>query len=373
MASTNQTIVDPRFPDELRRRRQQAGLSLRGLAALVHHGKSLLHQLETGRTRPAVDVAARLDAALHAEGALAALVAVAPPEDERISYAVRHPRRVDPATVDELAGLLAAHRRLEDSLGAGAVLPTVRSQLDLVTALVRETNGALRPRLLDVAAQWAQFAGWLHAAGDRAALAAGWYRTALDWGAEAGSTDMVATVLSLRGHLAWAARRPGPLIDLSAAALRQPTTPGVRAVAAQQQARGHALAGQAEATVDLLDRARDLLDAARAEPDREPPWLYFHSPAYLSMQTGLAHRLLGRDEPAVELLAAGLARLPAETVGAAWTGPYLLHLAAGLTALRELDAARQAYERALTIGRATRTRSLTDQAETGLRELPEGT
>ncbi|WP_428963921.1 helix-turn-helix domain-containing protein [Micromonospora fluostatini] len=369
MSARDRTVFDPRFPGELRRRRELAGLSLRRLAGIVHHGKSLLHQLESGRTRPAADVAARLDAALDAGGALAALVTVVPAGDERIAYAARHPRRTDAATVRALAALLAAHRRLEDSLGAAALLPAVRSQLDLVTALTVEATGALRPGLLDVAAQWAQFGGWLHAADGRSALAAHWYAAASDWGTEAGNADMIATVLSMRGHLAWSARRVGPLIDLSAAARRQPASPGVRAIAAQQQARGYALAGRATATVGLLNHAADLLDAARADPGREPDWIYFHCPAYLTMQTGLAYRLLGRNGSAVDRLRAGLDGLPPEAVGAAWTGPYLLHLAAALTEVGEADPARDAYAQALGIGRATRTRALVDRAEAGLRAV----
>ncbi|WP_281191042.1 helix-turn-helix domain-containing protein [Micromonospora citrea] len=72
------TVVDPRFAAELRRLRKAGGMSLRQLASLVNHGKSLIHQLETGQTKPTVGVAARLDEALAAQGALARLVADAP-------------------------------------------------------------------------------------------------------------------------------------------------------------------------------------------------------------------------------------------------------------------------------------------------------
>ena len=37
---------------------------MRELAALVHHGKSYVHELETGHKRPTTDVARRLDDAL---------------------------------------------------------------------------------------------------------------------------------------------------------------------------------------------------------------------------------------------------------------------------------------------------------------------
>ena len=60
------------FHCELRRLRTERGLSIRALAALVHHGKSYLHELETGQKVPSTAVARRLDQALAAGGRLAA-------------------------------------------------------------------------------------------------------------------------------------------------------------------------------------------------------------------------------------------------------------------------------------------------------------
>ncbi|MFI6819790.1 hypothetical protein ACIBJE_02410 [Micromonospora sp. NPDC050187] len=270
---------------------------------------------------------------------------------------------MDLATLRTLSQLLAAHRRLEDTLGATSLLPTIRTQLDLVTTLVAEAGSALRPQVVDLAAQWAQFGGWLYAASDRRRLAGRWYGTALEWGTEAGNADMIATVLSMRGHLAWSEWRAGPLIALSVAAVRQPASPGVRAIATQQQARGHALVGEADPVIDLLDRAVDLSEAASLAPDREPPWIYFHSAAYLAMQRGLAYRLIGRNAEAIECLRLGLTGLPEESAGAAWTGPYLLRLAAALADTGEVGEAFDVYERVATLGRATRTVGLVDQAE----------
>ncbi|RGC66954.1 Helix-turn-helix protein [Micromonospora sp. MW-13] len=358
-------ITDGRFGAELRRLRMSAGLSLRQLAPLVLSSRGHLHDLETGRRRPTVELAARLDDVLDASGFLSGMLhpSPAPRDPERLAYAARHPRRVDPATLHILAELLAAHRRLEDTLGSTPLLPTIRTQLDLVTTLVVEVAGALRPQVVDLAAQWAQFGGWLFAAGDRRRVASRWYGTALEWGTEAGNADMIATALSMRGHLAWSERRSGPLIGLSAAAVRQPASPGVRAIAAQQQARGHALIGEAEAVTDLLDQAVELNEAASQAPDREPPWIYFHSAAYLAMQRGLAYRLLGWDAQAIEHLRLGLAGLPAESAGAAWTGPYLLRLAAALADTGDVGEALGVYERVQSLGHATRTISLVDQAE----------
>lgn len=364
-------IVDPRFGAELRRLRTVAGISLRQLAPLVLSSRGHLHDIEIGRRRPTVDLAQRLDDALNAAGHLARLVRPAPAsgDPDRLAYIRQHPRSVDPATLDALTDILAAHRRLEDTVGAAAVLPAVRAQLDLITTLTADTRCRQRPRLVDLAAQWAQFGGWLHAVVDQPRLATRWYTTALAWGTEAGNTDMVATAMSMRGHLAWQARRPGPLIRLSAEALRQPASPGVRAIAAQQQARGHALLGEASAAIGLLDQAVDLATQAAENPDREPPWVYFHSLFYLQMQRGLTYRLLGDHNQAIEHIRAGLDGLPPYATGAAWTGPYLLILAATLAEIGDVGAALEAYSRAAAIGRATGTTALASQAETAADRL----
>ncbi|GHJ16901.1 hypothetical protein TPA0908_48960 [Micromonospora sp. AKA38] len=344
---------------------------MRQLAPLVLSSRGHLHDLETGRRQPTIDLATRLDTALGADGLLSGMrrPVASSADPERLAYVARHPRRIDPATLHALADSLTAHRRLEDTLGSTSLLPTIRAQLDMMITLVTETAGVLRPQVVDVAAQWAQFGGWLYAASDQRRLAGRWYGTALEWGTEAGNPDMVATVLSLRGHLAWSERRADAVVDLSAAAARQPASPGVRAIATQQQARGHALTGETSAAIALLDRAAELHEAAGRAPDREPPWIYFHSPAYLTMQRGLAYRLLGRDADAIDHLRRGLAGLPAESASAAWTGPYLLRLAAALADTGDADEAFDIYERVRILGRVTRTATLIDQAEAAVRTL----
>ncbi|MFL4952718.1 helix-turn-helix domain-containing protein [Streptomyces sp. MMS24-I31] len=69
----------PSFPQQLRRRRQQRGLSLADLARQTHYSKGYLSKIETGAKRATVDVARRCDQILGAEGALLRLVREQPP------------------------------------------------------------------------------------------------------------------------------------------------------------------------------------------------------------------------------------------------------------------------------------------------------
>ncbi|MFI0809400.1 nSTAND1 domain-containing NTPase [Streptomyces echinatus] len=69
----------PSFPAQLRRLRQQRGLSLADLARQTHYSKGYLSKIETGAKRATVDVARRCDQILDAEGELLRLVAAPRP------------------------------------------------------------------------------------------------------------------------------------------------------------------------------------------------------------------------------------------------------------------------------------------------------
>ncbi|MEV6845406.1 helix-turn-helix transcriptional regulator [Actinoplanes sp. NPDC051411] len=297
--------------ERLRAARRAAGLSLRELAAQVHYSRGYLHDLETGRRKPTPETAARLGVALGADLILSE-------EDDRLAWTIAHPDHPEPGAADHLSVILGGLRRLEDTTSAAAVLPPVLAHVDLVSSLADQVPDRDRLGVVDQLGQWEQFAGWLHAASGDPQAATEHYGRALNAALEANRPDLAATALSMRGHLAWQARRPGPLLSLTEAALRQAVGPAVRLVAMQQLARGHALAGQ----VAEADRAMARADHLADHVTEVPPWMYFHDRAYLEMQRGLVLALLGRPEAAAEAIAAGLAALEPERAGAAWTDQY---------------------------------------------------
>nr|WP_319128330.1 helix-turn-helix domain-containing protein [Streptomyces europaeiscabiei] len=69
------------FPAQLRRLRQERGLSLTDLARRTHYSKGYLSKIETGAKRATVDVARLCDQVLRADGELLRLVQQAPPRD----------------------------------------------------------------------------------------------------------------------------------------------------------------------------------------------------------------------------------------------------------------------------------------------------
>jgi hypothetical protein len=70
--------------------------------------------------------------------------------------------------------------------------------------------------------------------------------------------------------------------------MRKRVTPGVQGMAAQMEARGHALAGDASPARSLLDEAQALIDRAASRPEDEPPWMYFYGENWFRLQRGMA-------------------------------------------------------------------------------------
>ncbi|WP_171843072.1 helix-turn-helix domain-containing protein [Carbonactinospora thermoautotrophica] len=365
-----------RFGDEMRRLMAEQGVSLRGLAKRVHYDVGYLSKVANGRKPPSAELATALDAALDADGALTALAGTRlpgatldPDAEDRLRQAVQHPSRVDAAVVDSLAVTLAAQRRLEDAIGSVPLVDPVTAQLTVIEDLVRDARGPLRPKVLDVAAQWAQFCGWLYEANDRFAPARAWFDRATEWAIEAGNADMVATVLTFQGSLAWRAGHVGSVIGLSQAALRDRNVyPGQRAFAAMQEARGHAMAGDGDAADRAIDTALDLLGLATERPEDAPPWLYFHSENFFTLQRGLTYRYLGRHDrarngQAVAWLTAGLDGLPADQRRAEWAGEFVYHLAVAHEQADEPEQACAVAAEAADIARQTRAIRLRAQLQ----------
>ncbi|WP_038843469.1 helix-turn-helix domain-containing protein [Salinispora arenicola] len=374
MPPRTRTIVDPRFAADLRQRREARGLTLRQLGMAVSYGKSLLHQLETGQSRPTVDVAVRLDDALAADGHLAALVADMPTTSERAAYAAQHPRRVDQGAVDALSDLLANYRRLEDAVGSALVVSPVRAQLDTVVTLLREARHHVRPAVVDMAAQWAQFGGWLGIAIGDDEAATMWLGRALQWATEAGNRDLIAAVLSFQGHQAEGHGDLSSMIALSGAARRdEGVHTALRAYSAGQGARGLAMAdAHPREVTGLLSEAADLAEQAAGQP--LSPWGYWYTPAFFAVQQGIVWRYLGAQDDrandrALRLLTAGIAGASEDARGSDWHGRHLVHLAVAHQQAGDTSTARSVLDEARAIADATASLPLAGQVTEAVRRL----
>ena len=353
------------FSDVLRRISDERGLSVRQVAELVNHSKSVVGAWRTGKAIPSAAEAERIDTILGAGGLLAAAARMpgANGTSDRVARVAASPRTVDAAAVTALTGALANMRRLEDSIGAERLIVVTAEPLRLVDELADEARGEIRHDVVDLAGQWEQFAGWLRAATGRHDMARQRYARSLEHATEVGNENLVATALSMRGNLAWMARRPGAVVGLSAAAANHADSPGLLAMAAQQEARGHALLGEEDDVDRLFDRAEELMAAAADRADREPPWIYFYTPGYLRMQRGLAYRILGRDHDAIAELRGGLGELDPAVVGSEFVAQYKLALAEAHHAVGDEDVAGQLVDEVRALADLTGSARLSSDVE----------
>jgi transcriptional regulator with XRE-family HTH domain len=315
------------FGQGLRRLRKDAGLSQPRLARLVPISQPTLSHYENDNRPVPPDVAERLDELLNAGGELLSLQAPTalhgPDIDrDRLAYVGRDPRRVDAATLEALADVLASTRRLEDMIGSAPVLQPVRGHLCFVEQLAAEAHGSIRQAVVDQAGQWAQYIGWLHTALERYDQANQWFSRSLEWSIEAQDDDLAATVWSFKGHVAWLRGEVGSTIGLTQVARRYRNIySGQTAYDALQEARGHAATGDAYTVERLVDEAQELAALALAELPGAPPWHYYRSPAFWDLERGRALYQV-RPAKAVDLLTAGLAALPTDQESADWVGAY---------------------------------------------------
>ena len=363
------------FGEKMRALLAERGISLHKLAKRLPANQGYLSRVARDLKPPSPEMAKRIDTALGAGGELAALRPASPlratlngrftPDDEdRLLAAARAPRRHDPGVIDALSTVLDGQRRTEDAVGSAPLLQPVTAQLAVVEDLVRDARGDLRPDVVRIGSQWAQFAAWLHANLGRLPKARRLYGTALEMATEVDDADMIATALNMQGHAAWLEGKVGPMLGLSQAAQRDArASAGVRALAAQQEARARALMGDAEMTDRKMDEAHELTLAAAARPGDEPPWIYFFNPDMLTMQRARAYLYLpDRQAEAVELLTAGLAGLAEELRRAEWAAFYLVDLARAFRALHEEAEVRRIAEEIESIARQIGSKRLAEYA-----------
>jgi tetratricopeptide (TPR) repeat protein len=256
-------------------------------------------------------------------GASSSIFSLNSDETDRLAHVSNDPRQIDRAALKSLVTIRQESRRLEDVIGAAPLLSAVRARLILFEHLVVEARGPLRQRVGLLGSRYARFTAWLHSSANQPNKAHAYYDRATEWGLEADDQNMVATALSMKGYMAYRPNQLGPMLGLSEADGRHKrASPGVRSLAAQQEARAHASLGNGNSCDRKLDTATMLAERAAARPDREPPWVYFFSPDYLVMQRGRAYHYLGRYQQAEELPSAGLGALPPEIRNAEWALTY---------------------------------------------------
>ena len=253
-------------------------------------------------------------------------------DEERIIQAVRRPMRVDRSVVTPLAKILAAQRETEDVIGSAPLIKPVTGQLAMLEDLVKESRGPGRPEVIDIAAQWAEYSGWLYTSTGHWQDARAWFDRTSEWATESGNQTLVATSLSFKGHMAFLLGQIGPMIGLTQAALRvSDSWVGQRAYDAHQLARGLAMTGDSEEAVRAVEEGRSLALIAHERSDEKPPWIYYYTLPFYALERGFVYRFLGRDNStynneAIASLTAALNDI-GDARSSEWAVEYVYHLA----------------------------------------------
>ncbi|WP_228976008.1 helix-turn-helix transcriptional regulator [Streptomyces sp. DH12] len=305
------------FADVARRALRDKGFSLRAAARAANYDPAYLSRVLNGRQRPSAALARALDGLLEADGALAGIL----PDDDgqaRLSRAATHPSRLDPGAVEALAGVLAAYRRLDDTVTPRTVIPATLAQAREVVRLLKGARGPHRDRLAEVASEFVQFGGWLLAQNRQDQEAARLLGQAVELADETGNGTLAAQALNFRGYLARRQGRPrGVARWYSAAAFTPGAHPAQRLGDMLQAAAGLAELGETDDALRMVENAERLTDEAAALPP--PDTAYWLTPEFNRLNMGLASLGLGRYGDAVDHITAGLAGLPPELRDAPWT------------------------------------------------------
>jgi transcriptional regulator with XRE-family HTH domain len=350
--------VDPRFPDRMRELLEQRGVSYRVLAARIFHAKSYVYDLATGRKSPTPEVAKRIDDALDAGGALAALVRVGPAAaaGDEID-ALELGRRV--AASDLSAETL---QRLEDAVDELAsrysstppdlLLPQVRQHLAYVSRLieVRKTLGQHR-RLL-VAGGWLSLLGaTVHIDLHQRVAGRADLGVARQLAEHADHPEILGWVLETRAWDALTAGRYRRAAELSQQAQAvAPCGSSAYIQATAQEGRAWARIGDAGRTRDALNRTAAL--ASPLTPPDRPEHHYRYDPGKALAYTATTLSWVG-DPTAEEYARAVVAELDAPDAVARprRVASARLDLALALLVAQKPDEASAAALSAVTSGR----------------------
>jgi transcriptional regulator with XRE-family HTH domain len=340
-----------RFGEELRRRRLAAGLTLTCLARTVHYSKGQLSKVERGIKNPSRDLARLCDAALDAGGSLCALVYEKPPvagvttatgDDEEVwlmwlpadgqewlqpmsrrqlmaGSAVsvsglgadrqRISASIDGTLVGNFISLFDQYRQLGQAVDPVLLLPVLIAQSHALLELCSGSGPRTRHRLLILGSRYAEYIGWLvqEAGNDQAALR--WTRRAADLAAAGGDPHLAIYGLVRHALITLYHGDAVQTIELARRAQDGKVPPRIRGLAAQREAQGQALAGDYDACMRSLDRARTLL--GEATPDPNAPIIgttNLADPA--EMVKGWCLYDLGRPRAAAEIIDQQLAWVP---------------------------------------------------------------
>jgi hypothetical protein len=235
-------------------------------------------------------------------------------EADRLTQAIAQPRRIDPQVIEYFRRMLAEQYTGDKMLGPRQLLGTVMAQLEVLDTLRKQARPPVAKPLLRTLAQYAEFVGWLQQDGGDLHAAVYWSDRATQWAQSAADHQMVAYLLVRKSNIACLADDAATAVALAAAVQDVPggIEPGMRALAAQQEARGWAMIGDVDRCQRQLDTAAELLGMHSGETDPAGPvYLQHYDLDTREEQAATCYRNVGRAEDAVLIFERKIAALPA--------------------------------------------------------------
>lgn len=198
----------------------------------------------------------------------------------------------DASPVEHLRNLRAVLVESDNILGPRHIVSTVEEHIGLIGQLRQARTGADRQALLDMQAQYAEFAGWLHQDLGDFARAGHWLNRALEWSHAAGDQVMVTYILARKSQLAGDMHDGATAVDLAGAAANT-ARPRSRlsAAAATYAAHGYALLGEHGETLRVIDDAHGRL--GDLDDDLASHWGSWLDNAYVTVQRAHCLEILG--------------------------------------------------------------------------------
>jgi transcriptional regulator with XRE-family HTH domain len=270
-------------------------------------------------------------------------LAGAPEDAERTSRALEQPARVDSEVLAGFSRTLGEFYRMDKMLGSGRLIGPVLAQIEVLEDLRHGVRAPYANPLYQVMAQHAEMAGWLLQDRGDLAAASDWSRRAAEWAQCAGDATMAAYMLVRQSNIAVLAQDYNVVVQLAAAARRAPgdVDPKLLALAAQQQARGHARLGENRECFALLDQAAATLGRhPDVSVDGAPVYLHQYDMKTLTEQSASCYQVTGQADRAVSILEATIAATSPSLVRD--QGHLTAKLAVAVTRTRHPDPGRAA-------------------------------
>lgn len=247
---------------------------------------------------------------------------------------------------------LTALWHLDDSLGGTACTTSARTDLTMVTRLLRHARhtGQLTTDLNFLAAEYARFLGWAEFdAGNTAKAQRAWHaalRASAETADPAHSAYLLANLALACVYDNSTAATGAKFLATARDIAGTRTTPLVAAMIDTWRVRATAATGDARQAARLLAQAETEYERARAGDDN-PAWAYWMCRPSHMAETGRAFLDLGEPATAESLLSDGLAAL--EPGAMRDRVLYLTWIATAQARRRELDAAAHTATEALDV------------------------